>query len=242
MHRTRLEQAIAQRWEVRAAAARIRATLSNTSYPSSRHPGICEANVRDPESPAKPRAHPRGAHGERSRTTSGQENLSALLPHPSHYPHPSHEEPGRYRSVCEEVAPEDGRGWVLRSSQSLGTLIQASRTKKPVENPHWPAFLERGRSRELMISGQGLAAPKSSRILLPETPAAVRGGRKRPNRNQNTFPGAAAPAAQAPLGSHPNCSDPGWQCQSGYCSMEVRPRAIPDMNSASSGIRRRKKS
>ena len=39
------------------------------------------------------------------------------------------------------------------------------------------ARLSSERSRELMVSGQGLAAPKSSRILLPETPAAVRGGR-----------------------------------------------------------------
>ena len=87
----------------------------------------------------------------------------------------------------------------------------------------------------MRVSGQGLAAPKSSRKL-PETPGAARRA-KRPHRKHLFYPGAAAPAAQAPLESHKNCSDSGWLRQSGQTHMELHPKPLP----ASSRFRRRRR-
>ena len=89
------------------------------------------------------------------------------------------------------------------------------------------ARLSSERSRELMVSGQGLAAPKSSRILLPETPGAARRA-KAPTPQHIFSKGAAAPAAQAPPWGHTNCSDPGWPRQSGQTHMETNPAPRPD--------------
>ncbi len=172
-------------------------------------PPVIPAKAGTQSSPLPASAHPREGGGlPRVRTASpdprlrgderkNEDNLSARVPHA----------PKLHASFPRGAAPVpfglwEGRpgGWGV-AGVTARNLSRDVDPGKPDQKAGRESRLARlgvyPRSRELMVSGQGLAAPKSSRKL-PETPVGSARRAKRPHRKHIFYPGAAAPAAQAP--------------------------------------------